>query len=115
MFERRSALRSLKPAEATALTLGLVAIFGNLVVALLVPVQPPDFTFCLIWLIVVTFFVRSAFRCFGSGVAIGILVGSLVLSEIVDYGRRRLRAETPRGLTAVIISFAYNLAVDGLG
>jgi hypothetical protein len=63
----------------------------------------------------VAFFVLSAFMQFGTGAAIGILVGSLMLSEIADHVRQRLRAEAPRELAAIVISFAYNLAIDGLG
>ncbi|CAG0931721.1 Alginate biosynthesis sensor protein KinB [Thermoflexales bacterium] len=133
MSERRSALRSLKPAEITALALGLVAVFGNLLIALFVPAPPPDFTLCLIWLIALTvalnlniaiasiqinfvaFFVLSAFMQFGSGAAISILLSSLALSEVIDHVRRRLRTEASREFTTIITSFAYNLAVDGLG
>ena len=133
MSERRSALRALNPAEATALGLGLVAVLGNLVLAQLVPVPPPDIALCLIWLITLTvvlnlnivvagveinfaaFFVLSAIMLFGPGMAIGIFVCSLLLSEIVNRVRQRLRAEVPRELTTVIASVAYNLAIDGLG
>ena len=41
MSERPSAPRSLKPAETTALVLGLVAVVGNLGIALLKPVPAP--------------------------------------------------------------------------
>ena len=133
MSERRSALRALNPAAATALGLGLVAVLGNLALTRLVPVPSPDVALCLIWLITLTvalnlnivvagveinfaaFFVLSAFMLFGPGMAIGIFVCSLLLSEIVNRVRQRLRAEVPRELTTVIASVAYNLAIDGLG
>jgi NtrC-family two-component system sensor histidine kinase KinB len=133
MSDRRTAPRSLKPAATTALALGLVALLGNLVVAWIVPAPPPDLTLCLIWLIALTvvlnlnivvdtveinfaaFFVLSAFMLFGSGAAIGIFVGSLLLSETVNHVRQRLRAEEPRSASAVVISIADNLAIDGLG
>ena len=119
MSERRTAPRSLKPAETTALTLGVIAVLGNLVVALSVPVPPPDLTLCLVWLIALTFtlnlniaienveinfvafFVLSAFMLFGSGAAIGIFVSSLLLSEIVNHLRQRLRAAAPRDAATV--------------
>jgi hypothetical protein len=85
MSERRTAPRTLKPAETTALVLGMIAVLGNLGVALITPVPPPDLTLCLIWLIALTvtlnlniaidkveinfaaFFVLSAFMLFGTG------------------------------------------------
>src|SRR5512139_2097186 len=110
MSEKRTAPRSLKPAETAALILGMVAVLGNLGVALIVPVPQPALALCLIWLIALTivlnlniaidsveinfaaFFVLSAFMLFGSGMAIAIFVCSLVLSELANHMRRRLRA-----------------------
>jgi GAF domain-containing protein len=137
MSERPTAPRSLKPAETTALVLGLVAVVGNLVVALVIPlvisVPAPDLALCLIWLIAlativglnirvgsleinfVAYFVLSAFLLFGNGAAIAILLGSLLLSEANSHVRRRLRGDVPRDRTTVISSISYNLAVDGLG
>ncbi|NTU63927.1 MAG: GAF domain-containing protein, partial [Chloroflexi bacterium] len=133
MSERQTAPRSLKPAETTALVLGLVAVGGNLGVALIVPVPSPDLMLCLVWLIALTvtlslniavgsieinfvsFFVLSAFMLFGSGAAIVILLGSLLLSETISHVRRRLRGVEPRDFVTVVISISYNLAVDGLG
>ena len=63
----------------------------------------------------VAFFVLSAFMLFGSGAAVGILVGSLLLSETISHLRRRLRGDVPRDLITVMTSIADNLAVDGLG
>jgi hypothetical protein len=105
MSERRTTPRPLKPAATTALTLGVIATLGNLVVAFSVPVPAPDLTLCFVWLIALTFtlnfnitidkvelnfvafFVLSAFMLFGAGVAIGILLSSLLLSEIVNHLR----------------------------
>ncbi len=133
MSERRTAPRSLKPVETTALVLGLAAVLGNLVVALIVPVPPPDLTLCLIWLIALTialnlniaigsieinfaaFFVLSAFMLFGSGAAIGIFIGSLLLSEFANRMLQHFRAEAPRDFVTIVASLANNLAVDGLG
>jgi GAF domain-containing protein len=133
MSEQRTAPRSLKAAETAALILGMVAVLGNLGVALIVPVPPPDLTLCLIWIVALaivlnldivvdsveinfaSFFVLSAFMLFGSGIAIGVLVCSLLLSELAKYLRRRLRAEAPRDRAAVAASIANSLAIDGLG
>jgi hypothetical protein len=111
----------------------VIAVLGNLGVALIVPVPPTNLTLCLIWLIALTvtlnlriaidnveinfaaFFVLSAFMLLGSGAALGIFVSSLLLSEIVNHARQRLRAEAPRDVIPVVDSIAYNLAVDGLG
>src|SRR5512147_3136322 len=115
MSERRSTPRSLKPAETTALALGVVAVLGNLGLALIVPVPPPALSLCLIWFIALTialnlniaidsieinfvaFFVLSAFMLFGAGTAIGIFVCSLFLSELINQVWQRLRAEAPPG------------------
>jgi GAF domain-containing protein len=133
MSERPTAPRSLKPAETTALVLGLVAVVGNLVVALIIPVPAPDPALCLIWLIAlativglnirvgnleinfVAYFVLSAFLLFGNGAALAILLGGLLLSEANSHVRRRLRGDVPRDRTTVISSISYNLAVDGVG
>jgi GAF domain-containing protein/nitrogen-specific signal transduction histidine kinase len=133
MPEWRTAPRALKPAETMALILGLVAVLGNLGLALIVSVPPPDLTLCLIWLLTLTvalnlniaidkveinfaaFFVLSAFMLFGSGAAIGIFVSSLLLGELVNHVRQRFRAETPRDVSTVVNSIFNNLAVDGLG
>jgi NtrC-family two-component system sensor histidine kinase KinB len=136
MPERQIVPRSLKSAEITALTLAVVAVLGNLGVALLVPVPPLDLAnlaLCLVWLIALTitlnlniaieaveinfvaFFVLSAFMLFGAGAAIALFAGSLLLSELANHVRRRLRAEAPREAITVLVSAADNLAVDGLG
>ncbi len=133
MSERRTEPRSLKPAETIALTLGVIAVLGSLGVASIVPVPTPDLTLCLVWLIALTFtlnlnitiesveinfvafFVLSAFMLFGSGATIGVFVGSLLLSELVNHLRQRLRAAAPRTAATVVVSIANNLAVDGLG
>jgi GAF domain-containing protein len=133
MSERPTAPRSLKPAETTALVLGVVAVVGNLAVALIIPVPLPDLMLCLVWLIALTvtlslniavgsieinfvaFFVLSAFLLFGSGAAIIILLGSLLLSETIGHVQRRLRGIAPRDVTTVASSMINNVAVDGLG
>jgi NtrC-family two-component system sensor histidine kinase KinB len=133
MSERPTAPRSLKPAETTALVLGVVAVLGNLAVALIVPVPPPDLLLCLVWLIALTvtlslniavgsieinfvaFFVLSAFLLLGSGAATIILLGSLLLSETISHVRRRLRGIAPRAVTTAAGSMINNVAVDGLG
>src|SRR5512136_1036585 len=110
MFERRTTPRRFNPAETTAVVLGVIAVLGNLGVALIASVPPPDLTLCLIWLIALTVtlnlniaidtvevnfaasFVLSAFMLFGSGAAIGIFLSSLLLSELVNHAQLRLRA-----------------------
>jgi hypothetical protein len=47
--------------------------------------------------------------------AIGILVCSLLLSELANRMRQRLRAGAPRDLVAAAASMANHLAIDGLG
>jgi NtrC-family two-component system sensor histidine kinase KinB len=133
MSERPTAPRSLKSAETTALVLGLVAVVGNLGIALLIPVPPPDLALCLVWLIAlativglniqvgsleinfVAYFVLSAFLLFGTGAALGIMLGGLFLSEANSHIRRRLRGDVTRDWATVITSVSYNLAVDGMG
>lgn len=133
MSDRQTVPAPRKPAETTALALGIIAILGNLGLALIIPAPPLDLALCLIWLIALTvvlnfniavetveinfaaFFVLSAFMLLGSGAAIGLLVCSLLLSELVHHVRQRLRAKTPRPFAIVLTSISYNLALDGLG
>ncbi len=133
MSKRRNTFRSLKPSETAALALGLAALLGNLTLAFAIPVPPPDLALCLIWLIAlaaiaglniqvggieinfIAFFILSAFMLFGTGAAIFLLLGALLLSEANSHIRRRLRGDTPRSLKTVVISIGYNLAVDGWG
>src|SRR5262245_5398090 len=133
MSDRRIAPRSLNSAEIAALLLSLVAILGNLLIAMSVPVPTPNLALCLIWIFTLTivlrlnidvahveinfvaFFVLSAFMLFGSGAALAIFLCSLLLSEIIDQIRSRLRGATPREWQTALVSVSDNLAVDGLG
>ncbi|GEM_PF-961515 len=134
MSDRKSAPRPVKPAETTALVLGLAAVFGSLALALVVPVSPTlPAAIYLLWIVALAaavnhniaidsielnfagFFVLSAFLALGTGAALLILITSLLLSEGVNWLLRQLRHDLPRGVWTAVVSISNNLALEGWG
>ena len=137
MPDRPSTPRSPISAESIVLTLGVLGLLGNLVLAALTP--PPAFQpstyllYQLIWIATiaitlnlnisiattanvnfVAFFVLAAFLTFGPGATIFVLVISLSASEVATWTNRRLHHAPTRDLSTMLFSISSNLALDGL-
>jgi NtrC-family two-component system sensor histidine kinase KinB len=126
--------RLVKPAETSALILGLAAVFGSLALALVVPASSTlPAAIYLLWIVALAaalnlniaidsielnfagFFVLSAFLALGTGAALGILIASLLLSEGLSWVLRQLRHDPPRGVWTAVVSISNNLALEGWG